>query len=44
MSGANAVREDRLWRRHVEMAKLGGTAKGGVNREALPPEEELANR
>src|SRR5262249_57242449 len=42
MSGANAVREDRLWRRHVEMAKLGGTAKGGVNRQALSPEDAAA--
>jgi N-carbamoyl-L-amino-acid hydrolase len=35
MSGANAVREDRLWQRHADMAKLGGTPKGGVNRQAL---------
>jgi beta-ureidopropionase / N-carbamoyl-L-amino-acid hydrolase len=42
MSGANAVKEDRLWQRHVDMAKLGGTAKGGVNRQALSPEDAAA--
>ena len=38
MSGAKAVREDRLWQRHADMARLGGTPKGGVNRQALSPE------
>src|SRR5437868_11173002 len=42
MSGANAVREDRLWQRHAAMAKLGGTPKGGVNRQALSPEDAAA--
>jgi len=28
---------DRLWRRHMEMAELGATSKGGVNRPALTP-------
>src|ERR1700757_4177879 len=42
MSGANAVKEDRLWRRHADMAKLGGTPKGGVNRQALSPEDAAA--
>jgi len=42
MSGANAVKEDRLWQRHVDMAKLGGTPKGGVNRQALSPEDAAA--
>ena len=42
MSGANAVREDRLWQRHVDMAKLGGTPKGGVNRQALSAEDAAA--
>jgi N-carbamoyl-L-amino-acid hydrolase len=37
-----AIREDRLWQRHVDMAKLGGTAKGGVNRQALSPEDAAA--
>ena len=42
MSGANAVREDRLWQRHADMAKLGGTPKGGVNRQALSAEDAAA--
>jgi beta-ureidopropionase / N-carbamoyl-L-amino-acid hydrolase len=36
---AGAVREDRLWRRHMEMARIGGLAKGGVNRQALSQED-----
>jgi beta-ureidopropionase / N-carbamoyl-L-amino-acid hydrolase len=39
-----AIREDRLWQRHVEMAKLGATAKGGVNRQALSAEDIAARR
>jgi N-carbamoyl-L-amino-acid hydrolase len=42
MSGANTVKEDRLWQRHADMAKLGGTPKGGVNRQALSPEDAAA--
>jgi beta-ureidopropionase / N-carbamoyl-L-amino-acid hydrolase len=42
MSVAGAVREDRLWQRHVDMAKLGGTPKGGVNRQALSAEDAAA--
>src|SRR5258708_21718355 len=42
MSGAEAVREDRLWQRHADMAKLGGTPKGGVNRQALSAEDAAA--
>ena len=42
MSVAGAVREDRLWQRHADMAKLGGTPKGGVNRQALSPEDAAA--
>ncbi len=42
MSAAGAVKEERLWRRHAEMAKLGGTAKGGVNRQALSAEDAAA--
>jgi N-carbamoyl-L-amino-acid hydrolase len=41
-SVASAVREDRLWQRHADMAKLGGTPKGGVNRQALSPEDAAA--
>ena len=36
------VREDRLWQRHVEMARHGATAKGGVNRQALSAEDAAA--
>lgn len=36
------VREERLWQRHMEMAKLGATAKGGVNRQALSAEDAAA--
>ncbi|MBX9946169.1 MAG: Zn-dependent hydrolase [Reyranella sp.] len=39
---AAAVREDRLWQRHADMAKLGGTPKGGVNRQALSAEDAAA--
>src|SRR3954452_8925900 len=39
-----AIREDRLWQRHADMAKLGATAKGGVNRQALSPEDAAARR
>jgi N-carbamoyl-L-amino-acid hydrolase len=42
MSGAKAVREDRLWQRHADMARLGGTPKGGVNRQALSDEDAAA--
>ena len=42
MSGADAVKEDRLWQRHADMAKLGGTPKGGVNRQALSAEDAAA--
>ncbi|NDH63697.1 MAG: Zn-dependent hydrolase, partial [Alphaproteobacteria bacterium] len=42
MNVASAVREDRLWQRHADMAKLGGTLKGGVNRQALSAEDAAA--
>src|SRR5881394_2640578 len=42
MSGAKAVNQQRLWQRHADMAKLGGTPKGGVNRQALSPEDAAA--
>ena len=41
-SASSAVREDRLWQRHADMAKLGGTPKGGVNRQALSAEDAAA--
>src|ERR1700743_2888087 len=42
MSGAKSVNQQRLWQRHAERAKLGGTPKGGVNRQALSPEDAAA--
>jgi len=42
MGPAEAIREERLWRRHADMAKLGGTPKGGVNRQALSAEDAAA--
>src|SRR4029079_4958783 len=42
MGAADAIREDRLWQRHADMAKLGGTPKGGVNRQALSAEDAAA--
>jgi len=39
-----AVREARLWQRHVDMAKLGATARGGVNRQALSAEDVAARK
>ena len=39
MEAASCVEEARLWRRHMELARLGATAKGGVNRQALSAEE-----
>jgi beta-ureidopropionase / N-carbamoyl-L-amino-acid hydrolase len=42
MSGAKSVNEQRLWQRHADMARLGGTPKGGVNRQALSAEEAAA--
>jgi N-carbamoyl-L-amino-acid hydrolase len=41
---AAAIREARLWQRHLDMAKLGATAKGGVNRQALSAEDVAARR
>ena len=39
---AEAVDEDRLWRMHMDMAAFGATAKGGVCRECLTPEDNQA--
>ncbi|MBI4184130.1 MAG: M20 family metallo-hydrolase [Proteobacteria bacterium] len=41
-AASSFVSEERLWRRHMEMAKIGATAKGGVNRQALTPEDARA--
>ncbi len=43
LSGASgAVDEARLWRRHMVLAEIGATGKGGVNRQALSEEEAHA--
>jgi N-carbamoyl-L-amino-acid hydrolase len=41
---AAAVDEARLWNRHVEMARHGARDDGGVNRQALSPEDAAARR
>ncbi len=40
----NAVREDRLWQRLTEIATIGATGRGGVNRQALTPEDAEARK
>ena len=37
-----AIQEDRLWQRHMEIAAIGATGRGGVNRQALTPEDGQA--
>lgn len=44
MSIAQAIDEQRLWQRHMDLAKIGATEKGGVNRQAFTPEEAGARR
>lgn len=44
LDAAAAVDPDRLWRRHMAMARHGATAAGGVNRQALSPEDVAARR
>ena len=39
-----AVREDRLWQRHMAIAAIGATGRGGVNRQALTPADAEARR
>ena len=41
---AAGVDEAGLWKMHEEMARFGATAKGGVRREALTPEDFDARR
>ncbi|MBK1671490.1 hypothetical protein CKO28_26175 [Rhodovibrio sodomensis] len=36
---ASMVSDERLWRRHMEMAEIGAIAGGGVNRQALSGED-----
>jgi beta-ureidopropionase / N-carbamoyl-L-amino-acid hydrolase len=42
ISPAFAVNGDRLWRRHMELAQIGATPRGGINRQALSPEDGKA--
>src|SRR5499427_7389460 len=37
-----AVREDRLWQHLTDIASIGATGRGGVNRQALTPEDTEA--
>ena len=39
-----AVKQDRLWQRHLQIAEIGATGRGGVNRQALTPEDAEARR
>ncbi|MBM3559226.1 MAG: hydantoinase/carbamoylase family amidase [Alphaproteobacteria bacterium] len=41
---AAAVDRDRLWQLHMDFAALGATPGGGVNRQALSPEDIAARR
>jgi N-carbamoyl-L-amino-acid hydrolase len=42
LRAASRVSEARLWQRHMEMAAIGATPKGGVNRQALSAEDARA--
>src|SRR2546429_4456572 len=39
-----AVNPDRLWQRHLALARIGATGRGGVTRQALPPGAAEARR
>src|SRR5207302_6889842 len=39
-----AVNPDRLWQRRLPIARVGATGRGGVNRQALTPEDAEARR
>jgi len=41
---SDAINADRLWQRHMTLAKFGSTPAGGVNRQALSDEEIEARR
>ncbi len=43
-NAALQISEQRLWDRHMAMAHIGATPKGGVNRQALSPEDVQARR
>lgn len=44
MRASDHVKQERLWGRLTELARIGGTKKGGVNRQALTPEDARARR
>ena len=41
---AAAIDERRLWQRHMTMAQIGATPRGGVNRQAFSPEDGRARQ
>lgn len=41
---AAAIDERRLWERHMAMARIGATPRGGVNRQAFSPEDGRARQ
>ncbi len=41
---AQAIDAERLWARHMDLAKIGATEKGGCNRQALTDEDNQARR
>ena len=38
------ISQERLWSRHLQLAEIGATPAGGVNRQALSREEITARR
>lgn len=44
MRVSDHVKQDRLWGRLMDLARIGATAKGGVNRQALTAEDGTARR
>jgi N-carbamoyl-L-amino-acid hydrolase len=44
MPASEKIDQTRLWQRHVDMARLGGLPKGGVNRQALSDEDIAARK
>ena len=40
----NEISQERLWSRHLQLAEIGATPAGGVNRQALSREEITARR
>ncbi len=44
ISAAISIDQDRLWRRHMEFGAIGGTPKGGVNRQAFSAEDATVRK